>query len=320
VVTPGNAQAGAAASGLGELGKPASTDPAAATTDDAQKRQLVTEQMEALKESKHVLRANDKGPEVVLLQQQLKQLGLHIKETGVMDKDTQAIIKAIQTGGGLGPDGVVGPKTIDQLLALDKLPSKPEEPAQADDKVDHMPDDPKLAAVYLFNRMRVRNANESLTPQQEKDMEQFIKNWDANKARYEKVAETAGIPPKLIAALHWRESTGDFGTYLHQGDPLGKRSTSPPTSPSSKSGSRRPSTPWGRRQASRARTRSTPTPLTRRRWPATPSAITASAITTITRWAARMSSRAPTSTPRASTSAMATGMPTTRIASSARWR
>lgn len=232
-VSPANAQAGAAASGLGELAKPAVTaPPSQATTqpatDDAQHRQQVTEGMELLKESKHVLRPGDKGPEVALLQQQLQQLGLHIKETGVMDKSTQAIIKAIQTGGGLGPDGAVGPKTIDQLLTLDKSSLKSEGQAGADDKVDHMPDDPKLAAVYLFNRMRAKNASENLTPQQEQDMEQFLKNWDANRARYEKVSETAGIPPKLIAALHWRESTGDFGTYLHQGDPLGKKAVHEP--------------------------------------------------------------------------------------------
>ncbi|HNN96669.1 MAG TPA: peptidoglycan-binding protein [Pseudomonadota bacterium] len=227
--SPANAQAGAAAAGLGELAKPATTQPA---PDDAQARQHVTEQVEALKEAKHVLRPNDKGPDVVVLQQQLKQLGLHIKETGVMDKDTEAVIKAIQTGGGLGPDGIVGPKTLDSLLTLDKSSAKPDAQvggaAAASDNVDHMPDDPKLAAVYLFNRMRAKNAGDNLTPAQEKDMEQFLANWDKNKARYEKVSETSGIPPKLVAALHWRESTGDFGTYLHQGDPLGKKAVHEP--------------------------------------------------------------------------------------------
>lgn len=232
VVSPEAAGAGAAASGLGELAKPAATTTTQPAADDGQQRQQVTEEMQALKESKHVLRANDKGPEVVLLQKQLKQLGLHIDETGVMDKSTQAIVKAIQTGAGLGPDGAVGPKTIDSLLTLDRSSVKPggQDGAGAGtgDNVDHMPDDPKLAAVYLFNRMRAQNAGDSLTPKQEKDMEQFIANWDKNKARYEKVSETAGIPPKMIAALHWRESTGDFGTYLHQGDPLGKQAVNEP--------------------------------------------------------------------------------------------
>lgn len=236
-VTQDQAHAGAAAAGLGELAKPAGADSKPATPpaeqsnpDDAQQRQLVTDQMQAMKEAKHIVRPGDQSPDAVLLQRQLKQLGLHIKETGVMDKDTQAVIKAIQTGAGLGPDGVVGPKTIDTLLTLDKSPSKPDkaDEGKATDSADHMPDDPKLAAVYLFNRMRAANASEDLTPQQEKDMEQFIKNWDRNKARYEQVAETAGVPAKLIASLHWRESTGDFGTYLHQGDPLGKKAVNEP--------------------------------------------------------------------------------------------
>jgi lysozyme family protein len=236
--TPDQARAGAAAAGLGELAKPAGADskPAPATPpteqsnpDDAQQRQLVTDQMEALKEAKHIIRPGDQSPDAVLLQRQLKQLGLHIKETGVMDKDTQAVVKAIQTGAGLGPDGIVGPKTIDTLLTLDKTPSKPDKAADGtSESSDHIPDDPKLAAVYLFNRMRAANASDDLTPRQEKDMEQFIKNWESHKARYEKVAETAGVPAKLIASLHWRESTGDFGTYLHQGDPLGKQAVNEP--------------------------------------------------------------------------------------------
>ena len=41
-------------------------------------------------------------------------------------------------------------------------------------------------------------------------------------------AACVATPPKLIAALHWRESTGDFGTYLHQGDPLGKKAVNEP--------------------------------------------------------------------------------------------
>ncbi|MBK9366595.1 MAG: hypothetical protein IPN01_09755 [Deltaproteobacteria bacterium] len=53
-------------------------------------------------------------------------------------------------------------------------------------------------------------------------MAAFKKHWEANKARYAAVAAKTGVPANLIAALHWRESSGNFGTYLHQGDPLGK--------------------------------------------------------------------------------------------------
>ena len=217
--------------------------PAQAGTDSGTKAPLseaeqhaqVTHQVDELKEKKTIMKPGQKGPEVVILQQQLKQLGLHVEPTGELDKSTEGYIMAIQTGGGLGADGIVGPKTLDQLQKLDQAPTKPAPGKQQDDvkgdgadNVDHMPDDPKLAAVYLFNRQRVKNATETLNPQQQKDMEQFIKNWDSNKARYEEVASKSGVPAKLVASLHWRESTGDFGTYLHQGDPLGKKAVHEP--------------------------------------------------------------------------------------------
>ncbi len=217
--------------------------PAQAGTDSGTKAPLseaeqhaqVTHQVDELKEKKTIMKPGQKGPEVVILQQQLKQLGLHVEPTGELDKSTEGYIMAIQTGGGLGADGIVGPKTLDQLQKLDQAPTKPAPGKQQDDakgdgadNVDHMPDDPKLAAVYLFNRQRGKNATETLNPQQQKDMEQFIKNWDSNKARYEEVASKSGVPAKLVASLHWRESTGDFGTYLHQGDPLGKKAVHEP--------------------------------------------------------------------------------------------
>lgn len=50
----------------------------------------------------------------------------------------------------------------------------------------------------------------------------FSQRWEANRERYERVAARTGVPAVLVAALHFRESSMDFGTYLHQGDPLGR--------------------------------------------------------------------------------------------------
>ncbi len=61
------------------------------------------------------------------------------------------------------------------------------------------------------------------------DIAAFKKHYEANKAKYESVAEQTNVPAPLIAALHWRESSGNFGTYLHQGDPLGKPPVNVPT-------------------------------------------------------------------------------------------
>ena len=54
------------------------------------------------------------------------------------------------------------------------------------------------------------------------ELETFKKIWQQNRQRYEDVAAETGIPALLIAAIHYRESSGDFSRYLHQGDPLGR--------------------------------------------------------------------------------------------------
>lgn len=53
--------------------------------------------------------------------------------------------------------------------------------------------------------------------------------YGENKDRYATVSEQTNLPPELVAALHFRESSGDFGTYLHQGDPLGKQAVNHPS-------------------------------------------------------------------------------------------
>lgn len=65
------------------------------------------------------------------------------------------------------------------------------------------------------------NFTEKMSARQQSELEQFKSNYAQNQARYESVAQKTGIPPVLIAAIHWRESSGNFGTYLHNGDPLG---------------------------------------------------------------------------------------------------
>ncbi len=89
---------------------------------------------------------------------------------------------AIQTGGLFRHGRSRWTQTLDQLLKLDQAPVKPvpgneKDESGKDDSVDHMPDDPKLAAVYLYNRQRIKNATETLSPTQQRDMEQFIKWW-----------------------------------------------------------------------------------------------------------------------------------------------
>lgn len=59
-------------------------------------------------------------------------------------------------------------------------------------------------------------------------MDHFKKTYEANAERYAAVAAQTGVPPQLIAALHYRESSMKFDTYLHQGDKLGKKAVNHP--------------------------------------------------------------------------------------------
>lgn len=65
--------------------------------------------------------------------------------------------------------------------------------------------------------------------EQQADLNAFQNNYEANKSRYEAVGKEADMPPQLVAAIHWRESSGNFGKYLHQGDPLGAPAKRVPT-------------------------------------------------------------------------------------------
>jgi lysozyme family protein len=60
------------------------------------------------------------------------------------------------------------------------------------------------------------------------DRDAFLKIWSNNKGRYDSVSSSTGVPSDLIAAIHYREAGGNFGTYLHNGDPLGRPTTHVP--------------------------------------------------------------------------------------------
>ena len=65
----------------------------------------------------------------------------------------------------------------------------------------------------------------NLTSNQQADLDKFKANYEANMDKYQKVEDATGVPAELIAAIHWRESTGNFNTYLHNGQPLGQVTT-----------------------------------------------------------------------------------------------
>ena len=86
----------------------------------------------------------------------------------------------------------------------------------------------QIEAVYKDDEKRATDAKPDLSKDQKGDVAAFDRNWAKNEAHYQAVADKAGVPAKLVAALHWREGSGDFGTYLQNGDPLGKPTTHVP--------------------------------------------------------------------------------------------
>ena len=70
--------------------------------------------------------------------------------------------------------------------------------------------------------------SEKLSDYNKQELEQLKNIFEKNKDKYEKVAEETGIPAELICAIHYREGSCNFDTYLHNGDPLGKPTTHVP--------------------------------------------------------------------------------------------
>ncbi len=67
-----------------------------------------------------------------------------------------------------------------------------------------------------------------LSDVQEYELTAFKENWEQNQGKYQAVEDATGIPAELVAAIHWREGSGNFDTYLHNGDPLGQPTTHVP--------------------------------------------------------------------------------------------
>jgi len=86
----------------------------------------------------------------------------------------------------------------------------------------HVPTDPAARKIYEANAQRIAHLHLNPSQSQQRDLKSFEANYDKHKAEYEAVAAKSDLPPELIAALHWRESSGNFHTYLAQGDPLGR--------------------------------------------------------------------------------------------------
>lgn len=76
------------------------------------------------------------------------------------------------------------------------------------------------------------NMQLNLTESQKSELNKFKQIFEQNKDKYENVARKLGVPEQLIPmvskaiwAIHCREGSCDFTTYLHNGEKLGKPTT-----------------------------------------------------------------------------------------------
>lgn len=131
--------------------------------------------------------------------------------------------KAAHRAGGALADGIVN------VLQT----SGPSSQSTSDMRTDLGANRPEAAGqlqdVYDNNLTRAQSASDGATATQSSSRDLFMDHYDANAERYASVATEANLPAELVAALHWRESSGNFDTYMHQGDPLGRPPVNWPT-------------------------------------------------------------------------------------------
>jgi len=78
--------------------------------------------------------------------------------------------------------------------------------------------------LYRDHKNNIPKMRIKLSPYLQRSMRRFINRYKANIDKYRRVSRKTGLPPQLIAALHYMESGGRFNTYMHNGDPLRDRS------------------------------------------------------------------------------------------------
>lgn len=61
------------------------------------------------------------------------------------------------------------------------------------------------------------------TPAMQEEAERVATFIDTNKRSYVSVAKRTGVPWFVVGAIHYRESSGRFDTYLHNGETLGRK-------------------------------------------------------------------------------------------------
>ena len=171
-------------------------------------------ELEDLKAKKEELEAEktDLEKEKADLDKQKAELEKEILKNA--SPETKAAIEAYNTA----QQDFESAKTEALSTAKSELDTKVKELSEVEQKINEKQDQEAKGPTFDFEEGEYSEA----------EMAAFEANWAENKERYEAVAEKTGVPAELIAAIHWREGSGNFDTYLHNGDPLGSPTTHVP--------------------------------------------------------------------------------------------
>ncbi|NCP67608.1 hypothetical protein GW756_05045 [bacterium] len=80
-------------------------------------------------------------------------------------------------------------------------------------------------ATNPLNTEILNSGEVEVVPEKRDQVNAAVEVCMANRSRYERVAAITGVPWELIAGIHYRESSNNFSTYLHNGQPLGQTTT-----------------------------------------------------------------------------------------------
>lgn len=127
------------------------------------------------------------------------------------------------------PDTIQDPHTATEpAVAAEQAAPQQEAPAEQPGTPTHAPSGTH-GTIYRDHERRAGDTRLTLTAMQRNELELFRINWEKNQQRYVYVAGQTGVPAALIAAIHYRESSMRFDTYLHQGDRLGRPAVNHPS-------------------------------------------------------------------------------------------
>lgn len=95
----------------------------------------------------------------------------------------------------------------------------------------------KIENTYYIRNQEILLQIESIDPKYEEELEHFKELYYLFEDEYESISMETGVPPQLIAAIHYHENSADFdwynktinfSVYLHNGNPLGVETTDEP--------------------------------------------------------------------------------------------